>query len=210
MTWKTAVIIMLVLLTVTAVGHARRFELTPIVNYVWTAKIPAYGYDTNGDVDIGNSASWGIVADIDIHYEAQLELLYNRQDSYAEYVTYPGGIQLEKVDVAVEYYQIGGLYRRPMENIDPFFLFTLGATRYAPKTSEYRDAWKFSFIVGLGAKVWLSDNIGLRFQGRLLLPTLWSSTGFWCGTGGCGLGFGGGSVWTQGDLGVGLAFRFGD
>jgi hypothetical protein len=204
------ILFLLVLVTSTSVVQARRFELTPLVNYAWTGRIAAYGYESSGDLDIGNSASWGIAVDIDLHYEAQLELLFSRQDSYVEYLTYPGGIQVDKVDVAMEYYQIGGLYRRPTDDIEPYFLFTLGATRLAPKERGFRDAWKFSAIFGLGAKVWLSERIGLRLQGRILMPTLWSSTGFWCGTGGCGLGFGGGSVWPQGDIGVGLAFRFGE
>jgi hypothetical protein len=209
------ILLVLGILTSASAGHARKFEISPTANYVWTGRIAAQWYDEegrlkSGDLDIGNSASWGIAIDIDIHYEAQLELLFNRQDSYAEFLTYPGGIQTDRIDGAVEYYQIGGLYRRPIDNIDPFFLFTLGATRFAPAERGYSDMWKFSVILGLGAKVWVSERIGLRFQGRLLMPTLWSSTGFWCGTGGCGLGFGGGSVWPQGDLGVGLAFRFGD
>jgi hypothetical protein len=210
MKWRSAVLFLLILVTVTSVGHARKFEITPLVNYVWTSKIGAYWDNESGDLDIGNSASWGIAVDIDLHQEAQLELLYNRQDSYMEFLTYPGGIQKWKGDLAVEYYQIGGLYRRPVDKVEPFFLFTLGATRFAPKGSEFSDEWKFSIIMGLGAKVWVTDRIGLRFQGRMLMPMLWSSAGFWCGLGGCSLGYGGGSALVQGDLGVGLTFRFGD
>ena len=128
-----------------------------------------------------------------------------------EFLTYPGGIQKWKGDLAVEYYQIGGLYRRPTPKVEPFFLMTLGATRFAPEDNTFSDEWKFSVIFGLGAKVWISDRIGLRFQGRVLMPMLWSSAGFWCGGGsGCGLGYGGGSALVQGDLGVGIAFRFGN
>ena len=210
MKWRSILLFALILATMTSVGHARKFELTPLVNYVWTSKVSAYGYDVSGDLDIGNSASWGIAVDIDLHPEAQIELLYNRQDSYMELLTYPGGIQKWKGDLAVEYYQIGGLYRRPTPKAEPFFLFTLGATRFAPKGGEFSDNWEFSIIMGLGAKVWLSDMIGLRFQARMLMPMLWSSGGFYCGTGGCGLGYGGGSALVQGDLGVGLAFRFGN
>jgi hypothetical protein len=210
MKWKSALLLLLIVLVATSAGHARKFEITPLVNYVWTSKMSAYIDDKSGDLDIGNSMSWGVAVDIDIHPEAQLELLYNRQDSYLEFLTYPGGIQEWKGDLAVEYYQIGGLYRRPVDQAEPFFLMSLGATRFAPKDNQYSDEWKFSVIFGLGAKVWVSDRVGLRFQGRVLMPMLWSSAGFWCGTGGCGVGYGGGSAMLQGDLGIGLAFRFGD
>jgi hypothetical protein len=209
MRWRWLILFLLVLATLTSAGHARKFEITPLVNYAWTSKMAAYGYDTSGDLDIGNSASWGFAVDIDLHQEGQVELLYTRQDSYLEFLTYPGGIQRWKGDLAVEYYQIGGLYRRPVESIEPYFLLTLGATRFAPKEKQFPDEWKFSVIMGLGAKVWVSDRVGLRFQARMLMPMLWSSAGFWCGTGGCGIGYGGGSAMLQGDLGVGLTFRFG-
>jgi hypothetical protein len=105
-----------------------------------------------------------------------------------------------------------------MDQVEPFALFTLGATRFAfkgnsqeyPETAGYGDIWKFSITFGLGAKVWISDVVGLRFQGRVLMPMTWGGGGFWCGTGGCGVGLGGTSVMPQFDLGVGLAFRLGD
>lgn len=209
MKWRLVLLLLLILMTLTSVSHATRFEITPLVSYAWTSKMAAHDGVESGDLDIGNSASWGIAVDIDLHPEAQVELLFNRQDSYLEFLTYPGGIQKWKGDLAVEYYQIGGLYRRPMPQAEPFFLMTLGATRFAPKNNQYSDEWKFSVIFGLGAKVWVTERIGLRFQGRVLMPMLWSSAGFWCGTGGCGLGYGGGSAMLQGDLGVGLTFRFG-
>ena len=167
---KTVLLILLIITTLASAGHAREFEISPLVNCAWTSKMAAYGYETSGYLDIGNSASRGIAVDIDIHSEAQLELLYNRQDSYLEFLTCPGGIQKWKGDLAVEYYQIGGLYRRPLDMAEPFFLLSLGATRFAPKRNELSDEWKFSVIFRLGAKVWGSDKIAIRFQGRLLMP----------------------------------------
>lgn len=162
-----------------------------------------------GDIDIANSASWGVVLDIDLHDGAQLELLYNRQDSHVDVIRYPAGIKENLGDLSVDYYQIGALYRQAIDSFEPFGLFTLGATRFAPKNAAYSDAWRFSVIFGLGTKVWLSQMIGLRLQGRLLMPINWSGGGLWCGFGGCNVGVGGGSSMPQFDVGLGLAFRFG-
>jgi hypothetical protein len=208
--WRSAVLFLLILATLTSVGHATRFEIAPQVNYVWTSRVGVYWDAKSGDFDLASSPSWGIAVDIDLHSEAQLELLYNRQDTKLEFYEYPTRIKNEIADVSLDYLQIGGLYRRPMDKLEPYFLFTLGATRYAFKTTSYGDLWKFSLIFGLGSKVWLSERVGLRFQGRVLMPMSWSGAGLWCGGGsGCGVGVGGTSLMPQFDLGVGLAIRLG-
>ncbi len=58
-----------------------------------------------------------------------------------------------------------------------------------------------------GAKIYLTDNIGLRLQGRLLMPLFWGSLGFFCGTGGCSAGAGGSGT-VEGELSGGLFFSF--
>jgi hypothetical protein len=109
----------------------------------------------------------------------------------------------------VEYYQIGALnvFEMPGSNLKPFAGLTLGASRFNPNGTERGDEWFFSGTFGAGVKIIPSERIGIRLQGRLLLPFQWGSAGLWCGTGGCSAGVGTTSVFIQGDFTAGLIIR---
>jgi hypothetical protein len=71
--------------------------------------------------------------------------------------------------------------------------------------------WQFAFSLGAGFKIWLSDNIGLRAQGSMMMPMVYNGAGF-----GCGIGTGGSScgsnVYTritpfQGEFSGGIILR---
>lgn len=58
-------------------------------------------------------------------------------------------------------------------------------------------------VFGGGVKIFPSERIGIRLAGHLYSTIISGGTGFWCGTGGCGVGLSGWGVW-QGDVSVGL------
>ena len=90
-----------------------------------------------------------------------------------------------------------------------FGTVTLGAVRADPYKPGVGSEWLFGIGLGAGAKVFLSEKIGLRFQGRLLLPFAMSGGGMWCGTGtGCSVGLGASTTIAMGDFTAGLIFSF--
>ena len=206
----------LLLLSVAADAQQKGFEITPIYNYVWTSRVSTY----DGQFDIANSGSWGILANIDIedytYQGTSLELMYNRQDSKAEFYSYQGGFKRELFDMSVDYYQIGVMNKLYYDNVQPFGEFLLGATRFAAKddvtigenTFKASDEWMFSVTLGAGVRLMVSERIGFRAHGRLLMPMNFSGGGLWCGTGGCSVGVGSTSWFIQGDLGAGIIIRF--
>jgi len=58
--------------------------------------------------------------------------------------------------------------------------------------------------------IWFSDRIGIRLQGRLLMPLYFAGAGVYFGSGGSGLSVGAGSTILQGDLTAGLIIGLGD
>ena len=90
------------------------FEITPIYNYAWTSRVATW----DGDFDIGNSGSWGVMLNVDIesytYKGTALEILYNRQDSKAEFYEYGTRIKTDLFDMSVDYYQIGVANRLPV------------------------------------------------------------------------------------------------
>ena len=101
-----------------------------------------------------------------------------------------------------------------MDNIKPYGSFTLGTTYFIPQSAAgeitYSDSWKFSVTLGGGVKIWMSDRVGIRLHGRLMLPMFWGGAGFSVGTGGAGFTVGASTSMVQGDLGAGLIIALGD
>lgn len=92
-------------------------------------------------------------------------------------------------------------------NVHLFGSMSLGATHMDPKTRNLDDDWRFSSVVGVGAKVFVSDNVSLRLQASMPITFIYTSGGMWCGPGGRYTSIGGeGSV--QGNLLAGLTFAF--
>jgi hypothetical protein len=161
-----------------------KIEMTPWAGYAWTFARRVTYLDTTGDLDIGDSPVWGFEVDVNLHPGAQLALLYSRQDSDLSYKT--GGVKYDVSDVSVEYFQIGGIGGVRQGKVLPFGMVTLGATRFAYKNIQAADdVWKFSIILGLGAKYYASERIGLRVQATLPWTMMSGGTGMGCGTGGC-------------------------
>ena len=126
----------------------------------------------------------------------QVRLLYRRQDTQLTFKHLGSTDTLG--DVAVEYWHVGGVGAKSMNNdkVMPFGSFSLGGTRYAV---DVGDEWKFSIILGLGAKVYLNNRIGLMVAGQM--PVTFTSAFLGIGTGGLSIG---GTGIFQFDLTAGL------
>jgi len=180
------------------VGTQHRFELVPYGGYRWTSSIPASRGLTTGEFDIKDSGFYGIALDINTPQpESQIRLAWDHQDSKMQYRSRG---TTEEVDATVDYLQIGALRGVRNGAALPYGLVTLGATRYADNRA---DAWKFSIVLGLGAKYYVSDRIGIMAQARLPLTFLNTGLAIGIGTGGSNVAVTGTGV-TQIDVGGGI------
>jgi len=185
-------------------------EVTPFIGWQFNSGVTTY----NGEADIKNDVNYGVALDFNVPYNegAQLELLWIMQKSRLDFrefdPTTGPGIKETLFDLYMHYFQIGGVYGLRNENIMPFGSVSLGAALFHPsnpvRNFNVRDEWRFSATLGLGAKVYMSDRVGLRLQGRLLMPFQWGSGGFFCGTGGCNIGVGTTTSILMADLTAGL------
>ena len=190
----------------------RGIELTGFYGWQYGGNFTSY----QGEVDVKDAENFGGMIDIPIPYRPGMmaEISYSRQNTSVALNQYPSGFTENLFDVAIEYIQAGALYETSARGrVKPFGSFSLGATRFAPKVSSYKgivldDEWRFSLTLGLGLKALMSERIGLRLQGRLLMPMNFYGTSFWFGTGGSGVGVSGGSVVLQGDVFGGLFILF--
>jgi len=191
-----------------AYGQSHSFEIIGVGGYAWTFSrritFPQpYG---TGDIDIKDSPFWGIEAAFNAQPGGQLILLYRRQDSDITFTGAGTNIVAQEVPIAVEYWHIGGLGGIPKENgkVLPFTSITLGGTRYI---FDAGDDWKFSLIIGLGAKIYASDRLGFKIQGSMPWTITNGAVGFAVGGGGGGAYVGGTGI-VQMDLQGALMLMF--
>ena len=183
-----------------------KVELLGFGGYLWSGSQDAWYGNYSGEIDLKDSAVWGIEADINVRPGAQLVLLYHRQDTElmfrSVYNDYSVG------NVAVEHWHIGGMSGIQKGNVMPFGMVTLGGTRIIPQYPDGSDdVWKFSVLFGLGAKFYVNERVGFRVQGLMPWIVLDGGGGVACGGGGCYTSFGGYRI-VQGEVSGGLFLMF--
>jgi hypothetical protein len=187
---------------------AQRIEITPFGGYMFGGKMRFY----EGELKIQNSGNYGLALDIEVAPETMIELFWSQMNTTAEFRPYYGYefLRVDPFDVAVGYIQIGSVREIDMDNIRPFGAFTIGTAYFIPQDTQYKTSWKFAATLGGGAKIMFSDRIGIRLQGRLMLPFFWGGAGFTVGTGGAGFSVGAGTSMVQGDFTGGLIIGLGN
>ncbi len=151
-------------------ASATDLELTPFVGYQFGGTFESDFDDDDDffdDVDIEESESYGLMLDIGITRNAQIEIFYSRQESAFEDSDFFGGLFEDNEifgDVEIEYFHGGFLYQWAGGQVQPFVVATAGATRFTlPGDSDTR----FSAAAGGGVKVFVNDHVGFRLDGRL-------------------------------------------
>jgi opacity protein-like surface antigen len=159
------------LVCATAAAHAQpdlyRFELTPTVSYRFGGTIEADESDLFAvDLEVEDDAAYGVALDIPLSSNLQLELLANRQESRLRFEDDLFGTSPEVADIDVSYYHVGLLWQWGDRRVTPFFVASVGATNLDPDLPGASDEDRFSVSLGGGVKVFVSENVGFRFEGR--------------------------------------------
>lgn len=200
----------LVVLTGSAVpapAQTHKVELTPFVGYMFGGEVNV----STGSLSVKDDMNYGVVLDYVLSRQTELEASYTRMDTELVFDEWKVG-KRPIYSTSVNVWQFGGQYRfNPTATVRPFFSGTLGFTYYGVGEQLDDDAPRissetfFSMVFGGGVKIFPSERIGIRLAGHLYSTILSSGSGFWCGTGGCGVGLSGWGVW-QGDVQAGLTF----
>lgn len=185
----------------------RRFEITPYAGMSWSRGYTVLLGSRRGEITSESGPMWGVAASYNLSSElTQIEVLYNRQDTdlLVEF-----GDDKETIDkVSIEYLQAGGLFGVERGQTVWFTSLSLGTTRLriSPADGGGSGEWRFSIILGLGAKRYFNDRIGLRAQVRA--PYMWveDTARFICDDAGCLTSGGGQGIW-QFDVSLGLVIR---
>ncbi|WP_020529444.1 outer membrane protein [Flexithrix dorotheae] len=195
---------------INAASAQKRIELTPTYGYQFGGKA---NY-VEGSIKLQDAANYGGILSVEADYGVLAELSYSYMETRGNFIPYRGNIDPRQFDLNVQYFQLGAVKELMEDDFRPFGLFSLGATYFNPKNNDIEDVWRFSITLGGGIKYFISEKIGIRAQGRLLLPMYFNGVGGYCGIGtggsGCGLGVSTAVPLVQGDFSGGLIFRLGE
>jgi opacity protein-like surface antigen len=144
-----------------------RVELTPTVSYRFGGEL-AGGDDAffDTDLEVDEGVAYGVTLDIPLSSSLQLELLANRQSSELQFDEDLFGSETGVADIDVSYYHVGLLWQGRHPRITPFFVASAGIANLDPDVPGASSEDRFSLSLGGGVKVFFSDNVGLRFEGR--------------------------------------------
>ena len=192
-------------------------EIGGFGGWLWTGSIPAW----RQDIKVSDEGNYGITAGFRVREEMIVEFEWNHTNNAATFREYdfngiPDGPFIT-VPMTLNYYMLGFNYLVTYnEPIVPYGLINVGILNVnSDGFSSYQSTSVNYFTMGFGGglRYYISDNIGIRLQARLLLPMQFGGVGFGCGigTGGssCGAGV---STYTniiQGDFTGGIILKFG-
>lgn len=193
------------LLAISTILQAQKIELTPILGYTLSGQVDGY----YGSYDVKDEMTYGGLLSLEMAQMTYAEFSYQRKDTRVQVRGYNFGS--EQYDLAVEHYQLGGVREFKEGDMVPFAKVSLGASRYLQTSGGDRTYWMFSGAVGLGAKLFLNDRIGIRLHTNLTLPMEFSGGGIFCGIGsgggGCSTGVSFNVPLVHWDIGGGLIIR---
>jgi len=159
------VFLMLVLTAVPCrLCRAVELEVTPLVGYTFGGSFEESFSGT--DLELREGISLGATIGFPLDQGRQFEFYYSRQSTELEA---DGSILSDEVlfDIDVHYIQIGGTYTWHDEGtVRPFVVGTLGVTHFDPEPSGLSSRTRFSLGLGGGAKAYITERFGVRFEGR--------------------------------------------
>ena len=201
-------LILLLLLVVSQVAHAA-VEVAPFAGYSF--KSNSYLY--YGKLKLIDNTSYGVNLSLDLTPATALEFQWVGASPLGLWTDYRGGLLYpdRKFRVHYNYFLVGPVKQAHFvpNKVTGFGTFKLGMSYFTTDQNDIEDDYRFAFSVGAGLKVYLTDVIGLRFQGNLHMPMYFSGIGIGVGSGGVSGGAGTTSLLVQGETSVGVIFKLG-
>lgn len=154
------------------------FEFTPFVGYRYGGTL--YARDAqlfNRDVDVASSANYGANFAIPISSGMKLELLVDRQDTHFQTNSGLFDPNDHLADFHVTYYQAG--LQIPLSNssnVRPYISVAAGIANLDPEVANVSASNRFAASAGIGVKVPVNRNLGVKFEAKGFFTSLDNNT----------------------------------
>lgn len=169
------------LLTLPAAAQAPvgpRFELTPFAGYRLDGEVESEYDFFDPDLQVDESAVYGVTADFALNPNMQIELLASRQDSELsvgdELFGQPATVL---ADITLTTVHVGFLYQWLPGQANPFVVVSGGLTEIDPDDPAFDSDTRLSASIGGGVKLRFTPNLGLRLEARVFVTDVDTSFG---------------------------------
>lgn len=171
-------------------------------------KVDSYYSSTdyfNGTINGG--LQWGVGVEIKPIPMTGIEFLYNRLDSKAAMTYFSNGVKSGTFDASVNNFMLGiNRYFVSNAKLEGYGGLLVGVSGFKVGSVT---ATKLGYGFRVGANVWATEKVGLKFQAQLMSASQAVGGGFYIGTGGPSAGISSYSSFYQFGLGGGLVFKLG-
>jgi hypothetical protein len=168
----------------------RSIEITPFAGYmVNTDIVGAYGYVENDD-----AVSYGGAIAFDVQRMMQIEVSYTYSKATSYFRSASIAYDSFDFDVAYNHIVLASVHElKPGGKVIPYGKAGLGAWWASPEAKssntnyQLEDTWRMMVELALGAKIYMSEKVGIRLEANVGMPLNFYGAGFYVGTGGSGM-----------------------
>lgn len=156
---------LLLLVPAASAAQPLRLELSPYAGYRMNGTVKPDNF-VSENLEVEESATYGLRLNIPLSRELQLEILANRQESELQIdagIFEPGE---HLGDITLDTVHAGLLYQWGQGQVNPYVVFSAGITRLDPQFTELETESRLSGSLGGGVKVFVNRNVGFRFEAR--------------------------------------------
>ena len=166
---------------------AQRIEITPFAGFQFGGNLRIQ----SGDLSVSSGLNYGFTIDVSFTPGGKIEFFYSRQETDLQLEDEATGAVSTLFDMATEFVHVGVVYEWDFEKIKPFVVVTGGVTHMLPQGVDRERARWASGIFGGGAKMSISEHVGVKAQGRLAFSLVRAGDELFCAptiAGGCLVG----------------------
>lgn len=149
-------------------------EVTPFAGYLFGGSFlnspttPQAGFD---QISLANHLDFGVRIGFNLSAAIEPEIQWSRSETHLVFT--PTNPNFSRVDSTVDYFLVGASYNFSSGNVRPYASLSLGADRLSVNTPPFAlvglqltPATTFAISAGIGVKMFVTPNLGFRFEAR--------------------------------------------
>ncbi len=181
-------------------------EITPLVGYRFGGDFDATNDETEitTKIKLNEDTSYGFLLAWDYDKNRQGELLVSH---YASRFSQSINSISSNNNVAITYAHVGGNVPISDGMVPLFVTGGLGLTHFSPEDAQLSDETRFSLNIGLATKIPVSEQVSLRFGGRVYATFFNSDSQIFCIEENCAISISS-NLWIQSEVNAGITFSF--
>lgn len=181
-------------------------EITPLVGYRFSGNFNATndGTEITTKIKLSEDTSYGFLLAWDYDKKRQSELLVSHYTSQFSQKINPMAINN---NLAITYAHIGGNVPISDGLVPLFVTGGLGLTHFSPEDRLLSNETRFSMNIGLATKIHVSEQVSLRFGGRVYATLFNSDSQIFCNEENCAISISS-DLWVQSEVNAGITFSF--